>query len=208
MPGPAYLDDALAHLARDHKLAALIRRHGPPVLRRTRNPFQSLARAIVYQQLAGAAAATIHGRFVALYGGGPKSYPTPAEVLATPVERLRSAGLSRQKASYLLDLAAHVGDGRVPVRRLGRLTDAEITAALLPIKGIGPWTVDMFLLFGLGRPDVMPTGDLGVQHGMRVFFGLRAAPRPARMLALAEAWRPYRSIGSWYMWRAYEDRRG
>lgn len=207
MPGPSYLDDALAQLRRDRRMAALVARHGAPPLRRTTNAFGSLSRAIVYQQLAGAAAATIHGRFVAIYGER-RGYPTPDEVLATPLATLRAAGLSNQKASYLLDLAAHFADGRVTSRRLARMTDDEIVAALVPIKGIGRWTVDMFLLFGLNRPDVLPTGDLGVQHGMRVHFGLRAAPKPVRMIELAESWRPYRSIGSWYMWRAYEDARG
>jgi DNA-3-methyladenine glycosylase II len=206
-PMPAYLDEALVHLRRrDKRLAKLVARHGAPPLTRTRNPFQSLSRAIVYQQLAGAAAATIHGRFVDLFGKR-RGYPTPDEVLAMPLERLRSAGLSQQKASYLLDLAAHFADGRVAPRKLGRLSDDEIVAALLPIKGIGRWTVDMFLLFGLNRPDVLPTGDLGVQHGMRHHFALSRPPKPAKMIELAEIWRPYRSIGSWYMWRAYEDAR-
>jgi DNA-3-methyladenine glycosylase II len=204
---PAYLEASVAKLRRDRRFAALIERHGPPPLKRTTNAFQSLNRAIVYQQLAGAAAATIHGRFVALFGR-PRGYPTPAEVLAMPLPRLRSAGLSKQKASYLLDLAAHFDDGRVSSRRLARMDDDAVVDALMPIKGIGRWTVDMFLLFGLNRPDVLPTGDLGVQHGMRAFFGLRAPPRPARMIELAEPWRPYRSIGSWYMWRAYDDARG
>jgi DNA-3-methyladenine glycosylase II len=207
MPAPAYLDEALGHLGRDRRMAALAGRHGPPTLVRTTNAFASLSRAIVYQQLAGAAAATIHGRFVALFGAR-RGYPTPAEVRAMPLRRLRGAGLSKQKASYLLDLAAHFDDGRVTARRLARMTDDEIVAALVPIKGIGRWTVDMFLLFGLNRPDVLPTGDLGVQHGMRVFFGLDAPPKPAAMVELAEAWRPFRSVGSWYMWRAYDESRG
>jgi DNA-3-methyladenine glycosylase II len=206
MPAPQYLDQALDQLGRDRKMAALIARHGAPPLRRTSNAFQSLSRAIVYQQLAGAAAATIHRRFVALFGRRT-GYPTPDEVLAMPLRRLRGAGLSKQKASYLLDLAAHFADGRVTARRLARLSDEQIALALVPIKGIGRWTVDMFLLFGLNRPDVLPTGDLGVQHGMRAFFGLASPPRPAAMIELAAAWRPYRSIGSWYMWRAYEDSR-
>jgi DNA-3-methyladenine glycosylase II len=187
-------------------LAALIRRHGAPTLTRTRDPFASLAKAIVYQQLAGAAAATIHGRFVALFGER-RGYPTPAEVLAMPLPRLRGAGLSNQKASYVLDLAAHVADGRVPVKRLGRMSDADVIAALLPVKGVGRWTIDMFLMFGLNRPDVLPTGDYGVQQGVKAFFGLRKPPTPAKMIALTKAWAPYRSIGSWYMWRALEDAR-
>jgi DNA-3-methyladenine glycosylase II len=206
MPGPDYLDAALAQLGRDRRMAALVKRHGPPPLRRAPDAFRALSRAIVYQQLAGAAAATIHGRFVALAGrrGG---HPTPEEVLAMSPRRLRGVGLSKQKASYLVDLARHFADGHVTSRRLARMSDEAIAEALLPIKGIGRWTVDMFLLFALNRPDVLPTGDLGVQHGMRAFFDLTTPPRPPRMIELAERWRPYRSIGSWYMWRAYEDAR-
>jgi DNA-3-methyladenine glycosylase II len=204
--GPAYLTDALAALRAEPTMAALIRAHGAPTFARTRNPFQSLARAIVYQQLAGAAAATIYGRFVALYPDLPAGgFPTPEALLATPLPRLRGAGLSQQKASYLLDLAAHFADGRIQPRRFGRLSDDEIAAALIPVKGIGRWSVDMFLMFGLNRPDVLPTGDLGVQHGMRIYFGLRGVPTPAAMERLAERWRPFRSIAAWYMWRVKEN---
>jgi len=200
---PADLDAALRHLhAADVGLRPLVARHGAPPLAPTRDPFRSLARAIVYQQLSGAAAGTIFQRFVALY---PRNrFPRPAALAATPVARLRSAGLSGAKAAALRDLAAHFADGRVRAARLLRADDDAVRAALLPIRGIGPWSVDMFLIFGLVRPDVLPTGDLGVQKGMQRHFGLRKLPSPAQMTRLAAPWRPYRSIASWYMWRVLE----
>lgn len=197
------VDRALRHLRRaDPELAPLIRRHGPPGFRRTRDPFGSLARAIVYQQLSGSAAGTIHGRFLDLFGGRS---PTPAELLAVPVDRLRAVGLSRGKASFLHDLAAHFADGRVDPRRFGRASDQEIAAMLMAVKGIGPWSVDMFLMFALTRPDVLPVGDLGVRKGMQLHFRLRTLPDAARMQRLAEPWRPFRSAASWYMWRRIEE---
>lgn len=202
---PPFLKAAIAALSAEPAMAALVATHGAPPFQRTRNPFQSLARAIIYQQLSGLAAGTIYARFVALFPGvPPRGFPTPAELLAMPVPRLRAAGLSQQKASYLLDLAAHFADRRIEPRRLGRQSDAEIADALIPVKGIGRWSVDMFLIFGLNRPDVLPTGDLGVQYGMKAYFGLRAVPKPAQMEALGEGWRPYRSVATWYMWRVKE----
>jgi DNA-3-methyladenine glycosylase II len=191
---------ALKHLrACGGAMPALIAEHGAPELQRTRNALQSLARAIVYQQLSGKAAGTIYGRFLALYPGG--RFPTAARLLATPFDDLRSVGLSRGKASFLLDLAAKFADGTIQPRRFGRASEAEIAATLLQVKGIGQWSVDMFLIFGLNKPDVLPVGDLGVQRGMMRYFGRRAMPNPKQMIALAEPWRPYRSIATYYMWR-------
>lgn len=194
---------ALRHLRRiDPRLAALIEQHGPPRLRRTRNTFQSLAEAIIYQQLSGKAAGTILGRFVALY---PKRrIPRPADVLATPLTQLRGVGLSGQKAAYLHDLAAKYTDGTLQPRRFSRMSDEEIAEALIQVKGIGQWSVDMFLIFALNRPDVLPVGDLGVRKGFQRFFQLPALPAPDEMRLLAESWRPYRSVGTWYMWRVVE----
>jgi DNA-3-methyladenine glycosylase II len=187
----------------DPKLGPVIDRHGPPPLTPTRDPFHSLARAIVYQQLSGAAAGTIFGRFLALYPGG--KFPTPDALAATPVARLRSAGLSGAKAAALLDLAAHFADGRVRPAHLRKAGEDEVRAALLPVRGIGPWSVDMFLIFGLVRPDVLPVGDLGVRKGMQLHFRLRTLPEAPRMEKLAAPWRPYRSLAAWYMWRVVED---
>jgi DNA-3-methyladenine glycosylase II len=201
---PAYLRIALKHLrASGGAMPALIARHGTPSLSRTRNTLQSLARAIVYQQLSGKAAGTIYGRFLALYPGG--RFPTAERLLATPFDDLRGVGLSRGKASFLLDLAAKFADGTIQPRRFARATEAEIAETLLQVKGIGQWSVDMFLIFGLNRPDVLPVGDLGVQRGMMRYFGRGAMPTPKQMVRLAEPWQPYRSIATYYMWRVSDD---
>lgn len=183
-------------------MAALIDEHGPPPYRRTRNAFQTLARAIIYQQLSGKAAGTIYGRFLALYPG--RRFPRPRDVSQTPQSALRQAGLSAQKVTYLRDLAARFCDGTISTRRFARLDDEQLCALLCQVKGIGPWSVDMFLMFGLARPDVLPVGDLGVRRGMMRFFALPALPVAAEMRALADPWRPFRSLASWYMWRVAE----
>ncbi len=180
-------------------MAALISAHGLPGWSRTRNSFESLGRAIVYQQLSGKAAATIYGRFVDLFPR--RRFPRPDQLRRMPLGRLRSAGLSRGKASYLKELATAYIDGSVSPRRFRTGSDAEISAMLLAVKGIGAWSVDMFLIFALNRPDVLPVGDLGVRKGMRAYFGLDDLPDAELMLRLAEPWRPYRSVASWYMWR-------
>ena len=208
MPRPARApvdwSAALRHLrAVDPTLAPVIDAHGPPALAPTTNPVQSLARAIVSQQLSGKAADTIWGRFRALY---PRArFPAPAAILATPLERLRGAGLSGAKAAAIQDLARHVVERRLVPARLPTATDDDVAAMLLPIRGIGPWSVHMFLMFALVRPDVLPVGDLGVRKGMQRHFRLRALPTPERMTALAAPWRPFRSVASWYMWRLLES---
>lgn len=197
---------AAAHLRRvEPRFAPLVERHGLPEMKPTRDPFASLGRAIIYQQLAGAAAATIHGRFCKLFGSA--RFPRPAQVVASSVEALRPAGLSRGKALALLDLAAHFDDGRIKPRALLRATDDEVAAMLLPVRGIGPWSVDMFLMFGLCRPDVWPVGDFGVRQGLQYFRRMRAMPAAARMNQVAAPWRPWRSLAAWYMWRVVEDTR-
>lgn len=198
------LEAALKHLRQTApRMAALIRSRVRPELKRTRNPYRELTRAIIYQQLSGKAAATICARFVALYPG--VTFPRPEMVVETSFERLRSVGLSKQKASYVLDLASRYARGEIQHRRFARLSNEEISAELVQVKGIGQWSADMFLLFGLNRPDVLPVGDLGVQKGMQIYFDLPALPKPAEMVTLAEPWRPYRSIASWYMWRVAEN---
>jgi DNA-3-methyladenine glycosylase II len=183
-------------------MGTLIRRHGAPELRRTRNSFQSLGRAILYQQLHGKAAATIYGRFRGLYGG---RFPKPAQLDGESLERLRTAGVSRQKGSYLIDLARHYDEGLVTSRRFSRMSNDEISAQLTQVRGIGQWSVDMFLIFGLNRPDVLPLGDYGVRMGLQKFLGVRGKPKAARLERGVEHWRPYRSVGSWYMWRVHES---
>jgi DNA-3-methyladenine glycosylase II len=195
---------AIQHLTTaDPKLGPLHERHGAPTFAPTTDPVASLGRAIVYQQLSGKAAATIYGRFLALFPG--KRYPRPAALLAVPVEKLRAAGLSGAKAAALRDLAAHVADRRVRPTSLWDLSDEAVAEMLLPVRGIGPWSVDMFLMFALCRLDVLPVGDLGVRKGMQRHFGLRKLPEPDRMRQLARPWQPFRSIGAWYMWRVLES---
>jgi len=195
---------ALSHLRRvDPVLASIIARVGapPPPTRRTGTHYDALIRAIVYQQLSGKAAGTIHRRFCGLY---PGRRPRADLVLATSDDALRGAGLSRQKIGYLRDLSARVATGSLPLAHLGRLPDDEVIAHLIQVKGIGRWTVQMFLMFRLGRPDVLPELDLGIQNAMQRAYGLRKRPQPKDVLCLGEKWRPHATTACWYMWRSLE----
>ncbi len=194
--------EALA--ARDPVMRAMLERIGPADLRRgrPRRPhFAELARAISYQQLAGKAAAAIHGRFVALFDGDG---PTPEAVLALPVDKLRGVGLSGSKTASIRDLAEKVVDGSVQLDRVGRLPDDEIVRELTLVRGIGPWTAEMFLMFQLGRLDVWPVGDYGVRNGYATLYGLAELPGPRELEPLGDPFRPYRSVAAWYCWRAVE----
>jgi len=166
-------------------------------------PFDALAESIAYQQLSGKAAATIFGRVRGLY---PKTkWLDPAKILATPDDALRSAGLSRAKTAAIKDLAAKTIDGTVPSgHALLRMSDDEIIARLTQVRGIGRWTVEMLLLFDLGRPDVWPVDDYGVRKGFAKTFGRRKLPTPKQLIKSGEKWRPYRSVAAWYFWRALE----
>jgi DNA-3-methyladenine glycosylase II len=196
-------EPALQHLrAADAKLAPVIDRHGAPTIAPTSNAVQSLARSIVYQQLSGKAAETIWQRFLALYPG--KRFPRAPAILATPDAALRGAGLSGAKAAALKDLARHVVERKLVPARLPAANDDEIAAMLLPVRGIGPWSVHMFLMFALARLDVLPVGDLGIRKGMQRHFGLRKLPEAEKMTKLAAPWRPYRTVACWYMWRLLE----
>ena len=163
--------------------------------------FDALVRSIVYQQLSGKAAATIHGRVLELIGDGAE---TPQRIVATSHEAFRGAGLSNAKARYVRNLAEHVLDGSLPVESLDEMGDDEIIAALTQVKGIGKWSAQMFLMFRLGRPDVLPDLDLGVQKGIQKAYGLRKLPTPAQVLRRGAKWAPYRTVASWYMWRVLE----
>jgi DNA-3-methyladenine glycosylase II len=192
---------------RDRVMAGLVRKAGPCTLarRRQRSHFDALVRAIVYQQLAGRAAAAIHARFMALFDGAPLS---PEGVLALREARLRSAGLSGAKSASIRDLAMRTLDGTVPLRALSRLSDDEIVERLSSVRGIGRWTAEMFLMFQLGRPDVWPVGDLGVRNGYRIAYELPDMPTPKELFPLGEAYRPYRSVAAWYCWAAVHLARG
>jgi len=173
--------------------------------RRNGTHWESLARAIVYQQLAGAAAATIHGRVCALTPG-PR-LPKVPEFLQLADDALRGAGLSRAKLAALRDLAERIDDGRLVLGAIGRRTDEEIIERLVTVRGIGVWSAQMFLMFRLGRLDVMPSGDLGVREGVRLLDGLAERPTPKETEARGAAWAPLRSVGAWFMWRLVESRR-
>jgi DNA-3-methyladenine glycosylase II len=194
--------EALADL--DPVMRTMLDRIGPADLRRgrpRREHFAELARAILYQQLAGRAAAAIHGRFAALFDGGT---PTPEAVLALPVDKLRGAGLSGSKTASIRDLAEKVDDGSVQLDRIARLPDDEVVRELTLVRGIGPWTAEMFLIFQLGRLDVWPVGDFGIRKGYALLYGLEDPPEPKELDPLGDRFRPYRSVAAWYCWRAAE----
>jgi DNA-3-methyladenine glycosylase II len=196
--------EAIDHLReRDPKLARIIDRIGDCRMepRTVGSHFDALLRAIVYQQLSGKAAATIHGRVEALYGNRP---PTPEEILATDDEKLRAAGLSWQKISYIKDLASKVASGELSTDTLDSMSDDEIIESLVRVKGIGRWSAQMFLMFRLGRPNVLPDLDLGVQKGIQHAYRLPKLPTPKDVLRIGERWAPYASVASWYMWRLLE----
>jgi DNA-3-methyladenine glycosylase II len=198
---------ARRHLARDPVMRALIRRHGPCRLApHGRSPYEALTRAIAHQQLNGRAAQTILGRFVALFPNG--RFPAPAAVLAARATTLRRAGFSRAKVRAIKDIARHALRGVVPTRRACRwLSDDEMIERLTRIHGVGRWTVEMLLIFTLGRLDVLPVDDFGVREGFRAAYGRRARPTPKALRAYGERWKPYRSVAAWYLWRAANETR-
>jgi DNA-3-methyladenine glycosylase II len=188
---------------RDPVLRDLMRAHGPCGLqaRQHTDPFKALIRAIVGQQLSTKAAATIFSRFEALFD----SFPTPAQVIAVSDERLRSVGLSGQKTAYLRDLCRRIEDGSLPLDALDHLDDESVVERLTQVKGIGRWTAEMFLIFRLLRPDVLPVGDLGIVKAVQRAYKLRKAPTPDRLTRIGEAWRPYRSVACWYLWASLNN---
>ncbi|MEA2494741.1 MAG: DNA-3-methyladenine glycosylase [Thermoleophilaceae bacterium] len=167
--------------------------------------YGTLVRSITGQQLSTKAAATIYGRLTHLYGDRT---PTPEEIIATDPEELRAVGLSGAKAAYLRDLAEHIVDGELPIDELAELPDAEVHEVLTAVKGLGRWTVDMFLMFHLGRPDVLPVGDLGIRKAMQIEYGLAELPKPAAMEEIAERWRPHRTLACLYLWESLDNRPG
>lgn len=179
------------------KLDMEARRRGRPA-----DAYGALLRSIVGQQLSTKAARSIYERVTALFGGRT---PTPEELLAYDPEELRGAGLSRAKVAYMRSLAEHVIDDSLELERLHELSDEEITAELTAVKGLGVWTAHMFLIFHLQRPDVLPVGDLGVRNAARQLYDLEELPKPAELEAIGEPWRPYRSLGSLYLWRSLDN---
>jgi DNA-3-methyladenine glycosylase II len=191
-------------LGRDPILASLIRQHGPcriaDALRA--DHFSALVRAIIFQQLSTKAASTIHGRLMALM---PENTVTPAALAAITDTQFRSVGVSRQKSMYLRDLCEKIGAGEVALEAIDALDDEAVITTLTKVKGIGRWTAEMFLMFRLHRPDVLPVGDLGILTAVQKAYRLRKRPTPDRLRTLGEAWKPYRSIACWYLWRSLDN---
>jgi 3-methyladenine DNA glycosylase/8-oxoguanine DNA glycosylase len=201
---PAVRRRAVAHLRRaEPVMAAIVRRVGPcrMPLHRGGTTYWYLTRAILRQQISGHAAAAIERRISERFEGALR----PELVLQATDAELRALGLSRQKASYLRDLAAKANDG-LPLGGLARMNEERVIETLTAVKGIGRWTAEMLLMFRLGRPDVLPTGDYGIRKAMQVAYRMRALPKPDRMRKIAEPWRPYRTIASWYLWRSLDSR--
>jgi DNA-3-methyladenine glycosylase II len=210
------MEDALSALQKDPHFKPLIKKYGAPKLSRGKTPFQALCRAIIYQQISGKAAASIYTKFLALFGitlqtpidwesRAAQRFPKPDAILAMPEARLRGAGLSTQKISYLKDLARNFSSNTVPHRKLHRMSNEEIIKSLIVVKGIGMWTIHMFLIFTLNRPNILPTGDLGVRKGFQVLYNLKSLPSVRTMERLARPWREHASAASWYLWRVADE---
>jgi len=188
----------------DAALGELIRRVGLCELgmHRRGRYFPALVEAIIYQQLSGKAAGRILARFRALYPSG--RFPTPAQVSRTPARRLRAAGLSPQKISYLKDLSRRIENGTFPLRRIAAMDDEEVIRRLTQVKGIGRWTAEMFLIFTLGRPDVFPATDLGIRKAVQRLYRSETLPAPRALAGLASRWAPHRSVAAWYLWASVD----
>jgi DNA-3-methyladenine glycosylase II len=189
---------------RDPVLRTLMQKYGRCRLAQHQHtdPFQALVRAIISQQLSTKAAATIASRFTSLFGD---TFPAPAQVKGVSDAQLRAVGLSFQKIGYVRDLCRRVEDGSLPLDAIEAMDDEQVIEALTAVKGIGRWTAEMFLMFRLHRPDVLPVGDLGIVKAVQKNYRLRKTPSPDRLTQIGENWRPYRSIACWYMWRSLEN---
>ena len=205
------IERAVAHLCQaDDVMAMVIEAVGPPRLREpSPTAFQALARSIIFQQLSGKAASTILGRFVSLFREGATAedavsgfFPEPAQVLTLDDEAMRAAGISRQKAAALRDLAGHFAEGTLSVERFGEWSDEEVIEHLLPVRGVGRWTAQMFLMFQLRRPDVLPTADVGLNRAMMRLYGLDAPATPEEIARIGAPWRPWATLACWYLWRS------
>lgn len=200
--------EGVRHLCQDPRFAALIARVGRPRLdvQRQRGPYEALVRAIAHQQLHGRAAEAILARFQGLFSG--EAFPDPGAVMATADTALRGCGFSASKIAAIRDICAKALDGTIPTRRQSqRLSDDELIDRLTAIRGVGRWTVEMLLIFTLGRPDVLPVDDFGVREGYRILAGLDVQPKPKVLAEIGRAWAPHRSLATWYLYRAVEDAR-
>jgi len=196
------MQKALKHLKKDPVLAAIIRRTGPFTIDYREPAFETLVRSIVYQQLSGRVASVIFNRLKGALGDGPM---TPAAILKLRPDRMRRLGLSAQKTLYIRELAKHTKKGSVVFEGLPEMDDQSVVEHLTQVKGIGVWTAHMFLIFALRRPDVLPTGDLGIRMAMQKAWNLAELPKPQEMETLAAKWRPWASIASWYLWRSLDN---
>ena len=191
---------ALRHLSHaDKRMEKLIDKFGPPNFNLMNNYYESLIRSIVYQQLSGKAASIIYERFLDLFVFD--IYPKPKDILAVSIETLRSSGLSYQKVNYIRDLSEKWQDGTMNLTDIDSMTDEEISSELIKVKGIGQWTADMFLMFTLGRPDVFPFGDLGIQKGVMNLTNMNRLPTQKEMERKTKKWQPYRTVAAWYLWK-------
>ncbi|TAK58666.1 DNA-3-methyladenine glycosylase 2 family protein [Patescibacteria group bacterium] len=197
------LTTALKYLRKDTRLGDVVKKNPKPDFKPARNVYEALVRSIVYQQLSGKAAGTILRRFLELFPGA--GYPKPEAVLKTSVAKMRGVGLSGQKTEYIKDLSKKFLDGTIEPKKFKAMTDEEIRQHLIAVKGIGRWSADMFLMFALNRPDVLPTGDLGIRKGFQKLFKMKELPDSQKMERLAEPWRPYRTVASWYLWRLADE---
>jgi DNA-3-methyladenine glycosylase II len=187
----------------DPCLREIIRSVGDFSIKIRKDPFQSLVESIIYQQLAGSAARAIYSRFIKYYNNDNSRPFLPEQILSTPNSVFRSSiGLSNKKIEYIKDLSTKVTERKVDVSTLNKLSDEEIIAQLIQVKGIGRWTAEMFLIFCLGRLDVLPVTDLGIRKAMQKIYSLSELPKPAEMLAIAQPWKPYRTVATWYLWKS------
>ena len=195
--------DAIQYLCKaDSNLEKIIKVVGKYSIKIRNDPFQSLIESIIYQQLAGKAANAIYNRFINYYDN---KQVTPTRILNSSNDNLKKVGLSNRKIDYLKDLASHVYDGRINLEELPTMNDEEIINKLVNVKGIGRWTSEMFLIFSLGRQDVLPVTDLGVRKAIQKVYSLSELPKPNTMMQIAEPWRPYRSIATWYLWKSLSN---
>lgn len=196
------LGTAIRHLKKDPKLAEIIFNVGACKIRTTRNRYESLVEAIITQQLSGSAAKSISERFRLLYSS---RFPKPIDVLKTSDLKLKKTGLSQMKVSYIKDLSKKISSRELQLNRMRNLSDEQVIEELIQVRGIGRWTAEMFLIFSLGRLDVLPVGDLGLKKGIKKLYNLEELPSENKMKKIAEKWRPYRTVATWYLWKSLKN---
>ena len=194
--------DPVLHLNKDRKLAKIIKNIGPYEIRVTKNKYESLVESIITQQLSGSAAKSISTRFRSLYSS---RFPKPIDVIKTPQAKLKKTGLSRMKIDYIKGISEKIESKELRLQRLPKLSDEEVIEELTKVRGIGRWTAEMFLIFTLGRMDILPVGDLGLKKGIQKLHSLEKIPTVNEMEKIAEKWRPYRTIATWYLWKSLKN---